>query len=228
MVAINKILLPECAGEGCAGDTGTCPDSRVHRRNAENRAPATRNHRSAPSLGRWMEQDPAQYIDGANTYQFVDSSPVGNVDASGEARGRFPDTSEPSSVIERIGPDGKVSARAFYNENGQRFLRQDYVGEGHGGVPTPHEQGTTFNEQGQPNGEYCQRLDPGTVDRTPGSKARALPEPANDDGLAKDIEGGAEDITKGAEDLGEDVLNALFLVIPVVNVEARIMTSRGA
>jgi hypothetical protein len=30
-----------------------------------------------------MEQDPAQYINGANTYQFVDSSPVGNVDASG-------------------------------------------------------------------------------------------------------------------------------------------------
>jgi RHS repeat-associated protein len=37
----------------------------------------------APSLGRWMEQDPAQYINGANTYQFVDSSPVGNVDAKG-------------------------------------------------------------------------------------------------------------------------------------------------
>ncbi len=33
-----------------------------------------------PSLGRWMEQDPAQVINGANTYQFVDSSPVGLVD----------------------------------------------------------------------------------------------------------------------------------------------------
>ncbi|MGC8553788.1 MAG: hypothetical protein ACP5O7_13155, partial [Phycisphaerae bacterium] len=33
--------------------------------------------------GRWMEQDPAQYINGANTHQFVDSSPVGNVDAWG-------------------------------------------------------------------------------------------------------------------------------------------------
>ncbi len=77
----------------------------------KNRVPATRNHRPtqplvdnlyqgmtldavtglyhernrdySPSLGRWMEQDPAQYINGANTYQFVDSSPVGNVDASG-------------------------------------------------------------------------------------------------------------------------------------------------
>ena len=228
MVAINENLLPECTGEECGGDNEICTDSRVHHCNAENRAPVIRNHRGAPTLGRWLTRDPIGYQGGINLYGYVDSSPVGMVDASGEARGRFPDTSEPNSVIERIGPDGKVSARAFYNENGQRFLRQDYVGEGHGGVPTPHEQGTTFNERGQPNGDYCQRLDPGTVDRTPGSKARALPEPANDDGLAKDIEGGAEDITKGAEGLGEDVLNALFLVIPMVNVEARIMTSRGA
>ena len=85
MVAINEILLSECTGEECVGDNDICTDSRVHHRNAENRAPITRNHRSAPSLGRWMEQDPAQYIDGANTYQFVDSSPVGNVDAAGES-----------------------------------------------------------------------------------------------------------------------------------------------
>jgi RHS repeat-associated protein len=39
----------------------------------------------SPTLGRWMEQDPAQYINGANTYQFVVSNPVGNVDASGLA-----------------------------------------------------------------------------------------------------------------------------------------------
>jgi RHS repeat-associated protein len=38
----------------------------------------------SPSLGRWMEPDPAQFINGANTYQFVNSSPVGNVDAQGE------------------------------------------------------------------------------------------------------------------------------------------------
>ena len=83
MVAINEILLPGCTGEGCGGDSDICMASRVHHRNAENRAPVTRNHRSAPILGRWMEQDPAQYINGANTYQFVDSSPVGNVDAEG-------------------------------------------------------------------------------------------------------------------------------------------------
>ncbi len=111
MVAINEIPMPECTSEGCSGKAGTCTDSRVHR-NADNRAPATRNHCRtqplvnnlyqgmaldavtglyyererdySPSLGRWMEQDPAQFINGANTYQFVNSSPVGNVDAEGE------------------------------------------------------------------------------------------------------------------------------------------------
>ncbi len=83
MVAINEILLPECTGGECGGESGICTDRRVHRRNAENRAPVTGNHCGAPNLGRWMEQDPAQYINGANTYQFVDSSPVGNVDAEG-------------------------------------------------------------------------------------------------------------------------------------------------
>ena len=45
MVAINVILLRECSGEECGGETDICTDSRVHHRNAENRAPVTRNHR---------------------------------------------------------------------------------------------------------------------------------------------------------------------------------------
>ena len=84
MVAINEILLRECTGEECGGDNNICTDSRVHHRSAENRAPVTRNRRSVPSLGRWMGQYPARYINGANTYQFVDSSPVGMVDAWGD------------------------------------------------------------------------------------------------------------------------------------------------
>ena len=35
------------------------------------------------TLGTWTSQDPAGYINGANTYQFVMSNPVGNVDATG-------------------------------------------------------------------------------------------------------------------------------------------------
>ena len=41
----------------------------------------------SPSLGTWISQDLLQYINGANTYQFVGSSPVGAVDPSGEKKG---------------------------------------------------------------------------------------------------------------------------------------------
>ena len=38
------------------------------------------NRSYSPSVGRWINQDPAGYIAGANTYQFVESNPTGNVD----------------------------------------------------------------------------------------------------------------------------------------------------
>ena len=41
------------------------------------------NRNYSPSLGTWTSQDPAGYINGANTYQFVMSNPVGRVDPSG-------------------------------------------------------------------------------------------------------------------------------------------------
>ncbi len=37
----------------------------------------------SPSLGMWISQDPLQYINGANTYQFVGSDPVEAVDPGG-------------------------------------------------------------------------------------------------------------------------------------------------
>jgi RHS repeat-associated protein len=42
-----------------------------------------RHRNYSPSLGTWTSQDPAGYINGANTYQFVMSNPVGRVDAKG-------------------------------------------------------------------------------------------------------------------------------------------------
>ena len=83
MVAINKILLSGCTGEGCGGETGTCTDSPIHRGNAENRVPATRNHRRGVTPGRWLTRDPIGYQGGINLYGYVGSSPVGNVDAEG-------------------------------------------------------------------------------------------------------------------------------------------------
>ena len=41
------------------------------------------NRNYSPSLGIWISQDPAVYINGANRYQFVESSPVGNTDHLG-------------------------------------------------------------------------------------------------------------------------------------------------
>jgi RHS repeat-associated protein len=42
-----------------------------------------RNRNYSPSLGTWTSQDPAGYINGANTYQFVTGNPVGSVDTWG-------------------------------------------------------------------------------------------------------------------------------------------------
>ncbi len=109
MVAIDEILLRECTGEGWGGGTQICTDSRVHRRNADWSTPPAgtqplvnnlyqgmtldavtglyyeRFRNYSPTLGTWTSQDPLGYINGANTYQFVDSSPVGNADPFGMA-----------------------------------------------------------------------------------------------------------------------------------------------
>ena len=159
-----------------------------------------------PSLGCWINQDLAGYINGANTYQFVMSNPVGYVDSFGLARGRFPDPGAPNSVAERVGPNGKVASRAFYNSKGQMYNRQDYTGEPHGTTSTPHEHVTTFNENGQPNGRVCNELDPNTVDQTPGSGVKASPK----GGLANDVEDIAGDISKTFE---TDILLPLQVTI---------------
>ena len=44
-----------------------------------------RNRNYSPSLGTWTSQDPLQYINGANTYQFVMGNPVNAVDPEGLA-----------------------------------------------------------------------------------------------------------------------------------------------
>jgi hypothetical protein len=50
MVAINNVLLPECTGEGCGGETGIGMGNRYRHCNTHNRVPATRNHRQAQPL----------------------------------------------------------------------------------------------------------------------------------------------------------------------------------
>jgi len=48
-----------------------------------------RNRTYSTVLGRWLQRDPLQYVNGANTYQFVMSNPVGNVDPTGESAAPF-------------------------------------------------------------------------------------------------------------------------------------------
>jgi uncharacterized protein RhaS with RHS repeats len=55
------------------------------------------------TLGRWIQQDPAGYVDGVNAYQYVRGSPTTLVDPSGlEAPGTQP-TSQPTSQPTGIG-----------------------------------------------------------------------------------------------------------------------------
>ena len=42
-----------------------------------------RNRNYSPTLGRWINQDPPGYINGANTYQFAASNPIGRLDPLG-------------------------------------------------------------------------------------------------------------------------------------------------
>ncbi len=185
----------------------------------------------SPALGRWMEQDPAQYISGANTYQFVGSDPADFTDPTGMVRGRVPNQGEPNSFYEKVGPDGKVTTRAFYNEKGQMYNRQDYVpGKIHDDVPTPHEHVRSFNERGYPTGEKCNALDPETVDRTPGSGVKALPK-AGGESEPGSVVGDAE---KAAEGVGDDILDAgeslgsdIIWPFQVFLTEAEIMNSPG-
>ena len=63
-----------------------------------------RNRNYSPSLGVWVSQDPAVYINGANTYQFVESGPVGAVDPSGTT-GQPPQLPFGSRIHKIIGDD---------------------------------------------------------------------------------------------------------------------------
>jgi RHS repeat-associated protein len=50
----------------------------------------------SPTLGRWLQQDPAEYIDGANAYQFEISSPIGQLDPTGLS------SKSPSNAVSQI------------------------------------------------------------------------------------------------------------------------------
>ncbi len=75
MVALaeNKILK---SGGRCNAD-------------AETQNYYVRNRYYLPTLGRWLTRDPIGYQGGINLYEYVQSSPVGNVDGAGEANKKY-------------------------------------------------------------------------------------------------------------------------------------------
>ena len=67
------------------------------------------------------------------------------------------DVATPNSIYEQMNPDGTVKSRAFYDENGNQFSRQDFDHR-HFDKKTkqyyqPHEHNYSYNENGQPTGK---------------------------------------------------------------------------
>ena len=67
------------------------------------------------------------------------------------------DVATPNSIYEQMNPDGTVKSRAFYDENGNQFSRQDFDHR-HFDKNTkqyyqPHEHNYSYNKNGQPIGK---------------------------------------------------------------------------
>ena len=67
------------------------------------------------------------------------------------------DVATPNSIYEQMNPDGTVKSRAFYDENGNQFSRQDFDHR-HFDKNTkqyyqPHEHNYSYNKNGQPTGK---------------------------------------------------------------------------
>ena len=78
------------------------------------------NRNYSPSLGVWISQDPAVYINGANTYQMEMSGPEGSVDARGLSGMSLPQQlpvsgSYPTNAYEEINFNGQVNITVVYS-----------------------------------------------------------------------------------------------------------------
>ena len=72
-------------------------------------------------------------------------------------KGSPPKTSDPDSIYEQRGEDGKVRKRSYYNEHGKQSKRQDYdhphFDKKSGKYLEPHEHHYKYNPNGQPIGK---------------------------------------------------------------------------
>ena len=83
MVACSETLTTEGKGKKLCARRALGVADRGYRYDAETENYYVRNRYYSPTLGRWLTRDPIGYQGGINLYGYVNSSPVGNVDAEG-------------------------------------------------------------------------------------------------------------------------------------------------
>ena len=96
------------------------------------------------------------------------TQPTGNNTSTtpiNKGKSRPPEKGTPNSIYEQLNPDGTVKSRAFYDENGNQFCRQDFD-HPHFDKKTqqsyqPHEHNYHYNEDGYRDGESSGTLPPG-------------------------------------------------------------------
>ena len=75
----------------------------------------------SPTLGRWMQQDPAGYVDGMGAYCYVQDDPNGHVDASGErmqVKGSKAEKERLLTIIQVLAPDAVLDSLTTMTQQG--------------------------------------------------------------------------------------------------------------
>jgi len=91
-----------------------------------------------------------------------------------------PYKSTPNSIYEKIGNDNTVASRAFYDNHGNQFCRQDFNTDGHYDRATHQECGSNhqhnygYNDKGQKNYEGAEPMPDGYNDKPSVNKNNAL------------------------------------------------------
>ena len=104
-------------------------------------------------------------IEGIHTYYVGGGLLVHNGCGTNTGKSKPDKTSTPDSIYEQLNPDGTVKSRAFYDQNGNQFYRQDFD-HPHFDKKTqqyyqPHEHNYYYNDKGQPIGKSDGPLSPG-------------------------------------------------------------------
>ncbi len=176
------------------------------------------------SLGTWISQDPLQYINGADTYQFVESGPVGSVDASGLAVG----IQIPNPVPPNWGPVDSVTGQPYFLPslpNGGRWVpvpNPNYDPRNPNGIPVKWvpENPIKTPKGSQPQGHWDPKEKYGTYCNGEGRKWHTSP---NGEELSpgeaqryKDMAKQGSELEEGVRQVGpgEVEANGVFKVVP--------------